>query len=67
MKITGHETNSIYRRYRIVDEKELRDAQERMQKRLGGEKRRSKVAAIAGEVAQKQHNFGAIGLDPELS
>ena len=28
MKITGHRTNSMYRRYRIVDEDELRLAQE---------------------------------------
>jgi len=28
MKITGHKTNSMYRRYRIVDEDELRQAQE---------------------------------------
>ena len=28
MKITGHKTNAMYRRYRIVDEEELRQAQE---------------------------------------
>ena len=31
MKITGHKTNSMYRRYRIVDEDELREAQEQQQ------------------------------------
>ncbi len=31
MKITGHKTNSMYRRYRIVDEDELRQAQEQQQ------------------------------------
>jgi integrase len=31
MKITGHKTNSMYRRYRIVDEDELRQAQEMQQ------------------------------------
>jgi hypothetical protein len=31
MKITGHKTNSVYRRYRIVDEDELREAQEHQQ------------------------------------
>ena len=31
MKITGHKTNSMYRRYRIVDEDELREAQEKLQ------------------------------------
>lgn len=34
MKITGHKTNSMYRRYRIVDEDELREAQERLQGHL---------------------------------
>jgi hypothetical protein len=31
MKITGDKTNSMYRRYRIVDEDELRQAQEQQQ------------------------------------
>ena len=31
MKITGHKTNAMYRRYRIVDEEELRQAQEQQQ------------------------------------
>ena len=30
-RITGHKTNSMYRRYRIVDEDELRQAQEQQQ------------------------------------
>lgn len=34
MKITGHKTSSMYRRYRIVDENELREAQERLQGHL---------------------------------
>ena len=34
MKITGHKTNSVYRRYRIVDEDELREAQEQQQVQL---------------------------------
>jgi hypothetical protein len=29
MQITGHRTNSVYRRYRIVDEADLRTALER--------------------------------------
>ena len=29
MKITGHRTDSVYRRYRIVDEQDLRQAFER--------------------------------------
>ena len=49
MKITGHKTNSMYRRYRIVDESELREAQERMQSHLKSQANRSKVAAIGGK------------------
>jgi integrase len=35
MNITGHKTNSMYRRYRIVDERDLREATERLQQHLG--------------------------------
>ena len=31
MKITGHKTRSMYRRYRIVDERDLREATDRLQ------------------------------------
>ena len=34
MKITGHKTESMYRRYRIVDERDLREATERLQSHL---------------------------------
>jgi hypothetical protein len=34
MEITGHKTRSMYRRYRIVDERDLRDATERLQSHL---------------------------------
>lgn len=34
MGITGHKTSSMYRRYRIVDESDLRDATERLQAHL---------------------------------
>ncbi|MBI4490397.1 MAG: site-specific integrase [Deltaproteobacteria bacterium] len=34
MNITGHKTNSMYRRYRIVDERDLREATERLQAHL---------------------------------
>ena len=30
MKITGHKTASMYRRYRIVDERDLREATQRL-------------------------------------
>ena len=34
MKITGHKTESMYRRYRIVDERDIKEATERMQAHL---------------------------------
>jgi hypothetical protein len=34
MEITGHKTRSMYRRYRIVDEKDLREATTRLQAHL---------------------------------
>jgi integrase len=34
MEITGHKTRSMYRRYRIVDERDLRDATEALQVHL---------------------------------
>ena len=34
MEITGHKTRSMYRRYRIVDERDLREATERLQAHL---------------------------------
>jgi len=46
MKITGHKTNSMYRRYRIVDEDELREAQEKLQAHLREQVNNSKVASI---------------------
>jgi integrase len=34
MEITGHKTRSVYRRYRIVDERDLREATEKLQTHL---------------------------------
>jgi hypothetical protein len=34
VEITGHKTRSMYRRYRIVDERDLREATERLQSHL---------------------------------
>ena len=45
MKITGHKTPSMYRRYRIIDEKEIREAQEKMQLHLTTTEE-TKVASI---------------------
>ncbi|MFQ5917359.1 MAG: tyrosine-type recombinase/integrase [Candidatus Binatia bacterium] len=47
MKITGHKTNSMYRRYRIVDEDELRVAQEKLQAHLAEQSKTSKVASLS--------------------
>lgn len=46
MRITGHKTESMYRRYRIVDEKELREAQETLQSHLERQPRASVVAPL---------------------
>jgi hypothetical protein len=39
MQITGHKTPSIYRRYRIVDERDLREATEKLQAHLAEQPR----------------------------
>jgi integrase len=46
MKITGHKTNSMYRRYRIVDEDELRQAQEKQQAFLQSQAAARKVVPL---------------------
>jgi integrase len=46
MKITGHKTNSMYRRYRIVDEDELRQAQEQQQAFLKNQATARKVVQL---------------------
>jgi integrase len=46
MKITGHKTNSMYRRYRIVDEDELRQAQEQQQAYLQSQIQTRKVVPL---------------------
>jgi hypothetical protein len=46
MKITGHKTDSMYRRYRIVDEDELRQAQEQQQAFLKNQAATRKVVAL---------------------
>jgi hypothetical protein len=46
MEITGHKTRSMYRRYRIVDEKDLREATERLQAHLAAQPRNGKVVEM---------------------
>jgi len=46
MAMTGHQTNSIYRRYDIIDEEDMKQSMEKVQTFLKGQPRRSKVASI---------------------
>jgi integrase len=50
MKITGHKTASMYRRYRIIDEREIREALEKTQDHLSATEERK--LAVMG-VSQK--------------
>jgi hypothetical protein len=45
MKITGHNTASMYRRYRIIDEREIREALEKTQAHLSATEER-KLAVL---------------------
>jgi len=45
LRITRHKTPSMYRRYRIIDENELREAQEKMQRHLNATQE-TRVAVI---------------------
>jgi integrase len=46
MEITGHKTRSMYRRYRIVDERDLREATERLQAHLQEQPKTSVIVPI---------------------
>jgi integrase len=46
MEITGHKTRSMYRRYRIVDEKDLREATERLEAHLDQQSKSSVVTPM---------------------
>jgi len=46
MEITGHKTRSMYRRYRIVDERDLREATEQLQHHLEEQSKVPVVVAI---------------------
>jgi hypothetical protein len=37
MEITGHKTGGMYRRYRIVDERDLREATDKLQLHLNAQ------------------------------
>jgi len=51
MEITGHKTRSMYRRYRIVDERDLREATEKLQAHL---QEQPKAPIIVPLVTQNQ-------------
>lgn len=46
MKITGHKTASVYRRYRIVDETDMREALARVEAAASGQQPERKVVAL---------------------
>jgi len=46
MEMTGHKTRSMYRRYRIVDEKDLREAAERLQAHLEKQPKTQTVTSL---------------------
>jgi hypothetical protein len=46
MQITGHKTQSMYRRYRIVDERDLRDATARMEAHLESQPKTATVEVL---------------------
>jgi len=47
MKITGHKTRSMYRRYRIVDERDLREDIEKLQAHLQEQPKAPVVVPLA--------------------
>ncbi len=49
MQLTGHKTSSMYRRYRIVDERDLSEATQRMQAHLNTQPTTPHVVSIAAE------------------
>jgi hypothetical protein len=49
MKITGHKTPSMYRRYNIVDEKALGEALEKLQMHVEGQTREKIVVLRANQ------------------
>jgi len=46
MAMTGHQTNSIYRRYDIIDEEDMKESMEKVQDYLKAQPRGSKVTPI---------------------
>ena len=46
MQLAGHKTESIYRRYRIVDETDLREALVRVEAHVAGDRERTVVPIV---------------------
>jgi len=53
MRITGHKTASMYRRYRIIDERDLREATESLQAYLAAEPQTAVVVQMKKRSASK--------------
>jgi len=57
MEITGHKTRSMYRRYRIVDEKDLREATEKLQTHL---KEQPKTPVVVPIIIAPKRTVGGV-------
>jgi len=72
MKITGHKTNSMYRRYWIIDEDELRQAQEQQQAFLKNQTAARKVVPLRNwnlgnvHTDSKRYSEGVFGAEDEF-
>ncbi len=55
MEITGHKTRSMYRRYRIVDERDLREATEMLQANLKNQHEAKITAILISERTRTKH------------
>jgi len=67
MKITGHKSTSVYRRYRIVDEKDLRDALAKTQASLRQSTRVVLLSAplgLSGDTDKIRTKSGAVTSRP---
>jgi len=52
MMISGHKTASVYKRYRIVPENDIRDALQKVEQAIEQEKKNRAVRTMTGSSAQ---------------